>query len=138
MGKPDFKGTNGWLEKWKKCHNIRKLAVCGESGDVQGNTVDSWKERLAEILKDYEKEGISNIDETGCWRAIPDQGFGEKGKKCKGGKNSKHRVTVAFLVNAAGDKEDPLSFGSQKIPGALEVWLKIVYQSNIFTRKKPG
>ena len=22
LGKPDFKGTNGWLEKWKKRYNI--------------------------------------------------------------------------------------------------------------------
>ena len=46
QGKPDFKGTNGWLEKWKKCYNIRRVVVCGESGDVRGDTIDSWRERL--------------------------------------------------------------------------------------------
>ena len=49
LGKPEFKGSNGWLEKWKKCYNLRQFSVCGESGEVSGQTVDSWKERLPEI-----------------------------------------------------------------------------------------
>ena len=46
------------------------------------------------------------MDETGCfWKALPEKGFGQKGKMCKGGKQSKQRFTVAFFVNAAGGKE---------------------------------
>ena len=41
LGKHDFKGSNGWLEKWKKRYNIKQLRISGESGDVQGSTVDS-------------------------------------------------------------------------------------------------
>ena len=33
--------------------------IYGESGDVQGEMVDSWKERLPEIINGY----ISKIDE---------------------------------------------------------------------------
>ena len=36
--KSEFIGTNGWLSKWKKRFNVRKLAICGESGDVSGET----------------------------------------------------------------------------------------------------
>ena len=83
--------------------------MCGESGDVRGETVDLWKEQLPEILKGYSKEYIYNFDETGCfWRSLHDKGFGEKGNKCKGRKKSKLKVTVAFMVIAAGDKEDPV------------------------------
>ena len=64
LGNSSFNGRNGWFEKWKKRHNIRKVTVCGESGDVKGYTVDSWKERLPEILKGYQKEDIYNLDET--------------------------------------------------------------------------
>ena len=43
------------------------------------------------------------------WRALPDKGFGMKGKQCKGGKKCKQRMMVALLValfvNAAGEKE---------------------------------
>ncbi len=109
LEKPGFKGTNGWLEKWKKRYNIRQVTIQGESGDVSGVTIQSWKERLPEILKEYRKEDIYNLDETGCfWRALPEKGFGEKGKKCRGGKKSKQRVTIAFLVNAAGVKKPQL------------------------------
>ena len=80
LGVANFKGTNGWIEKWKKRYNIKQMNVCVESGDVQGETVSSWMERLPEILRGYAKEDIYNIDETGSfWRALPDRGFGEKG-----------------------------------------------------------
>ena len=72
--------------------------VCGESGDVSGATVTSWKERLPEILRGYDEENIFNLDETGCfWRALPSHGFGERGKKCHGGKKTKQRFTIAFF-----------------------------------------
>ena len=28
---PNFKGSRGWLEKWKKRYNIKRVKVCGES-----------------------------------------------------------------------------------------------------------
>ncbi len=66
-----FKASNGWLEKWKKHHNIRQVTISGEAGDVAGETVQSWKERL---LETYEANKIWNLDETGCfWRALPEK-----------------------------------------------------------------
>ena len=41
MGVPNFKASNGWFEKWKTRHNIKKVTVSGESGDVSGATVES-------------------------------------------------------------------------------------------------
>ena len=109
LGKDQFKASNGWLDKWKKKHNIKQLVISGESGDVSGATVDSWKERLPEICEKYTPERIWNMDETGCfWKALPDKGLGQFKKACKGGKKSKLRVTVAFFVNAAGKKEKPV------------------------------
>ena len=68
--------------------------ICCESGDVRGETVTSWKERLPEILEGYTKEDIYNLDETGCfWRALSTCGFGVKGKECKGGK-----VNIGLLL----------------------------------------
>ena len=105
-GQPDFKASNGWLEKWKTRHNIKKLTICGESNEVKGDTVDSWIERLPEIIRGYEAKDIWNMDETGCfWRALPEKGLAQKGSACKGGKKSKQRVTVAIFINASGEKE---------------------------------
>ena len=46
LGHPEgsFKASNGWLEAWKKRYNIKQVAVSGESGDVSGDTVSSWRE----------------------------------------------------------------------------------------------
>ena len=90
LGKPDFKESRGWLEKWKKRYNIKNLRIRGESGDVQGPTVDSWKERLPELLSGFASDEIYNIDETGLfWKALPDRGFGVKGSAWRGGKKVK-------------------------------------------------
>ena len=103
---PGFKASNGWLDRWKKKHNIKQLKVCGESGDVSGATVDSWKKRLPQILEGYDACDIWNLDETGVfWRALPDKGLSEQAKQCRGGKKCKQRLTVTFIVNAAGGHE---------------------------------
>ena len=83
----DFKASNGWLGRWKKKHSLKKMTISGESGDASGCTVDSWKERLPEIITGYKVEDIWNLDESGVfWRPLPDKGFGQKVKECKGGK----------------------------------------------------
>ena len=53
LGKSKVKGSRGWLEKWKKRYNVKQVKVNGESADVRGETVDSWKERLPEIVEGY-------------------------------------------------------------------------------------
>ena len=116
LGK-SFEGSSGWLSRWKARYNVRRITVCGESGDVCGDTVTSWKERLPEILAGYAREDIYNLDETGCfWRALPSRGFGQQGKQCKGGKKSKQRLTIAFLVSAVGEKETPVVIWTSERP----------------------
>ena len=64
-------------------------------------------ERIVELTEGYKLEDIWNMDETGCFfKTLPEKGLVEKGKKAKGGKKSKQRLTVAFFVNAAGQKID--------------------------------
>lgn len=83
LGKSDFKGSWGWLDKWKKRYNKKKLKFYDESGDVQGEKTDSWKKHLTEIIG-FEKENIWNMDETGLfWHALPDRAFGQKSRSYK-------------------------------------------------------
>ena len=63
LGVEDFKVSNGWLDRWKKKHHLRKMTISGEPGEVSGLTVDSWKERLPEIVQGYSSEW--NLDEMG-------------------------------------------------------------------------
>ena len=83
-----------------------------------GKTVVSWKERLPEILSGFSKEDIYNLDETGCfWRSLPDL-RGER-EKVQGREKSKLRITIAFLVNAVGDKEDPVVIWTSERPSCF-------------------
>ena len=76
-----------------------QVVVSGEAGEVRGRTVSPWKERLPEIIDGYDAKDVWNLDETGCyWQALPEKGFGEKGKKSKGGKKAKQRVTLPSLL----------------------------------------
>ncbi len=47
---------------------MKQVTICGESWDVRLNTVESWKERLPEIVNGYDKENIWNMDETGIFK----------------------------------------------------------------------
>ena len=45
---------------------------------MRGETLDSWKERLPEIIDGYAKDNVWNMDETGVlfFKALPDRGLG--------------------------------------------------------------
>ena len=117
-------------------YNIKQVAVSGESGDVRLDTVVSWKERLPELLHGYKKD-IWNIDETGCfWKALPDRGFGQKGKECKGGKKCKQRLTVALMANAAGETKTPVVIGMSERPRCFKGIEKSHLPVKYFSQKK--
>ena len=100
-----FKASKGWLDKWKLSHSIKEKQISGESLDVLTTTFESWMERIQELCKGYEDKNIINMDESGCFfKALPTKGLALKGRKSKGGKKSKQRVTVAFFVSADGEK----------------------------------
>jgi len=42
----------------EKRYNIKHVKINGESGEVSGATVDSWKEKLLELLQGYACENI--------------------------------------------------------------------------------
>ena len=53
-----FTASNGWLEKWKTRHNVKQFSVAGEDREVNAETLESWAERLPEIVKGYELKDI--------------------------------------------------------------------------------
>lgn len=117
LGEKSFQGTEGWLTKWKQRHNIKQMNIAGEEGDVNQEIVESWQERVKELTRNYAPQDVWNQDETGTfWRTLPEKSLGVKGKRCRGGKNAKQRVTAAFFVNAAGGKESPVLIGRSKKP----------------------
>ena len=56
-----FTASNGWLEKWKTRHNVEQFIVAAEDGEVNAETLESWAERLPEIVKGYELKDIGML-----------------------------------------------------------------------------
>ena len=112
-----FTASNGWLQQWKTRHNVKQSSAAGGHGEVNAETLESWAERLPELVKGYELKDIWNADKTGLlWRALPDKSLSEKKGRCKGGKYVKQRITVLLIVNALGDKEPPIIIGRSLTP----------------------
>ena len=65
LGDATFKASNGWLDRFKKRHNITSKVISGEAGGVSEETVASWKERLPSILSGYSPENVLNMPEMG-------------------------------------------------------------------------
>jgi predicted DNA-binding protein YlxM (UPF0122 family) len=53
-----FKGSNGWLQKFRTRHGIKHRAICGESATVDPTTVDDWKTRVHLIIDKYAPEDV--------------------------------------------------------------------------------
>ena len=74
LGNAEFKASNGWLESFRKRHNIAFNVISGEAADVSSETIDDWKKRIPSIIDGYALEDIYNCDETGLfYRALPDR-----------------------------------------------------------------
>ena len=140
LGVEDFKASNGWLDRWKKKHHLRKMTISDESGEVSGLTVDSWKERLPEIVQGYSSEDVWNLDETGFfWKALPDKGFGQKVKECKGGKKCKQRITITFIVNGLVKvRVSLLLFGNLNTLDVIRGLTKVSCLWSTLANQRPG
>ncbi|CAF1065113.1 unnamed protein product, partial [Rotaria sordida] len=104
-----FKGSNGWLEKFRTRHNISHHIISGESSSVDVQTVDDWIQRLPKITDGYDAKNIFNCDETALFfKAMPDKSLTFNKEECKGRKKSKERVTILFCVSSIGEKLKPL------------------------------
>lgn len=113
----NFIASNGWLESFKKRHNISQKILCGESHDVDMETVDSFKRRISDLLENYKKEDIFNADECGLfYRAMPNKTLAMAGDKCKDGKISKERITILLACSSTGEKLKPLVIGKARKP----------------------
>lgn len=131
----DFKASNGWLDRFKRRHNITFQAACGESKSVSDETVEEWKSRLPSLCEGYSAEDIFNMDETGVFfRALPDKTLAIKGADCHGGKRSKERLTLALCFSMVGELYKPLVIGKSKKPRCFrnltQTSLPVCWRSN--------
>lgn len=58
LGETSFKGTDGWLSKWKQRHNLGQMSVAGEEEDVCRETLESRREQVKELIRGFEPAEI--------------------------------------------------------------------------------
>lgn len=119
LGDSNFKASNGWLQRFKDRHGIVFKVAAGEEKSAPVGDADSWREnKMKSILEKYSPKDIFNADETGLfYQMMPEKTMAYKGEKCKGGKQSKMRLTVMLCTNATGtEKLTPLVIGRSERP----------------------
>ena len=102
-------------------------------------TVESWKERLPEIVKGYRSDDVWNMDETGIfWRALPDCSLARNVElSCKGGeKNVNSTSQLRFLVSASGNKERPVVIWKSENPRCMQRFSKVCLPVSYYSQPK--
>lgn len=67
FGIEEFTASNGWLESFKKRHNISQKVLCGESNDVDLEIVETFKKTIPNFVGDYEMKDAFNAYECGLF-----------------------------------------------------------------------
>jgi hypothetical protein len=122
-----FEASNGWLERFKKRFQIEYKTIHGESESVNTIVVNDWMSKIRSLIEGYKACDVYNGDEFGLFfRCNPRRSLLLKGQSCKGGKQSKLRITVFVCCNMDGSDKiklsvigksaKPRSFGKKKIP----------------------
>ncbi|XP_044586102.1 tigger transposable element-derived protein 6-like [Cotesia glomerata] len=135
LGFSDFRASNGWLEKFKRRHDLVFKKVCGESASVNVATCNKWtNDRLKDLLRDFEPENVFNADETALfYKCLPDKTLTFRDDKCHGGKHSKERLTILLAANMTGtEKLSPSVIGKSKKPRCFSKCksLPLKYEAN--------
>lgn len=102
-----FKASNECLDSFKKWHNIKQMAISGECADIQEETVAGRYERVKFIMTGYQPQDVWNTDETGCSYRT-NSTLADMKKECHCDKMAEEKLTIAFFVNAASEKEPPV------------------------------
>jgi hypothetical protein len=116
-----FKASNGWLEKFKKRHNLSFKNISGESKSADKSNLEDFKIKLDQALVKYKKENVFNCDETALYyKNMPRKSFVTEKDECKGVKGNKTRITIMLTCSMAGEKLNPLVIGHFKSPRPLK------------------
>ncbi len=111
LSHPEFKASNGWLQRFRERNSISFKTIVGEAGLVDKVVTDHYlNEVLPGLLACYEPQNIYNADETALfYRAQPAKTMIYKNMACNSTKQSKERLSLLLTANMDGsDKLKPL------------------------------
>jgi hypothetical protein len=114
----------GWLDSFKKRHNIVWNRVCGESKDVDESIVSKYKLKLLEFISPYEPKNMYNVDNTGLFFGHYQQNHSRLWEKSVPGGGNVQRKTMLLCGNMVGEMEKPLEIVKAAKPRCFKI-LKI-------------
>ena len=121
---------NGFLvsKKKKKKYGTRSLSLQGEAASVDSATVEEYKAKFQDLLKEFNPSDIFNLDETGLfYKLLPNRTLCSEAK-AKGTKSTKERVSVVLCTSYTQVKSCPhLSLGRQQSQEAFRglTWTRL-------------
>jgi hypothetical protein len=120
----------GWIQAWRKEHHIIFNSFQGESGSADSTAGEQWiSTTYQEICAKYMPDEIWNCDETGLyWRRLPNFALTQKGKKLRGIKLSKDRITVLLCCSLTGQKRIPFVIGTSRSPKGFSKLVRLPVQ----------
>jgi hypothetical protein len=111
-----FKASDGWLESFKKRNNLRHVRLHGEASSAPLTILPEERDRLKEIIGEYNLDDVYNADETALFYRMPPNTTLATGKAF-GSKRDKTQITILLACNATGsDKLQPLVIGTAARP----------------------
>ena len=114
LGKENSKASNGWVESFKKRHNVVWNSISREQNDVNMTIVGECKEKIEYVVKDYKPEDMFNCDElVFFWCALPSRTLTVKGDRCTGWKQVKSISETKFELTST--QRVSLGAGASKI-----------------------
>ena len=125
LGITDFKGSDGWLWRFRNRHGLGNTIAHGEAGSADVESVQPFREELMKVLEDENVATFQlyNGDETGVfWRGLPTntQAMRSEGTQ-RGKKMSKERISALCVANATGTHRLPLAVvGKAKRPRSFK------------------
>jgi len=112
----EFKYSSGWLEKFKKRHNLSAKTMSGEKASSDLANLKTHRNDLTIITAQFDPNDIYNFDETALfYRLKPNRTLAS----CiiSGSKESKDRITIGVCVNSTGtDKCKLVMIGKHEKP----------------------
>jgi hypothetical protein len=101
LGIADFKGSHGWLDRFKKRYNVQQYTRCGEANSAPLETLRPQRAELRKLLGRWDLNDVYNCDETALyWKLEPSKTLARHA--ISGTKKPKDRVTIMLACNVTG------------------------------------
>lgn len=107
MQVPTF--SNGWIDGFKRRHNIRRRIRHGEANavDLADEDVSRQLHAIRSLVSQYQPSNVYNCDETSLfWKMMPSRGLSTQ--QLAGSKLDKSRISLHFCCNSDGSDKLPL------------------------------